>query len=446
MKEKIISLLNENTMNVSELKSLLPEMNTVDIAEIFQELDRIKILRLFRILPKNMASEVFAYVDSDQQEQIVEVLTDTEIGEIMSELFVDDAVAFIEEMPANVVNRVLKNINPEKRRTINQILQYPEDSAGSMMTTEYISLKENSTVEEAFDAIRETGLNKETIYTCYVTSWDRVLKGVVTAKALFLAESDEKIANIMEVNPVFVHTTDDREAAAALFQRYGFLAMPVVDREERLVGIITVDDIVDVIVEETTEDIEKMAALTPSDESYMKTGVFKQSKNRILWLMFLMLSATITGTIISSYENSLLVLPILVSFIPMLMNTAGNAGSQSSVLMVRGLALGEVSFDDIFIVLWREIRVALLCGIALAAVNFIRIYIMHGRDLLLCLTISVSLIATVIMAKTVGCVLPLFAKKLRIDPAIMAAPLITTIADAASLIVYFSLASLILRI
>jgi len=446
MNDRILEILDGENININELKTMLSEMNSVDIAEILNNLEKDKLIPLFRILPKSIASEVFANVDSDEQQQIIEALTDTEVGEVVGKLFVDDAVDFIEEMPANVVSRVLKNINSEKRSIINQILKYPEDSAGSIMTTEYVSLRENFTVEEAFDAIRNTGLNKETIYTCYVISWDRVLKGVVTAKDLFLAEPNEKLSEIMVPNPVSASTIDDREAVAALFQRYGFLAMPVVDREERLVGIITVDDIVEVIVEETTEDIEKMAALTPSEESYMKTGVLRHSGNRILWLLFLMLSATITGSIITGFENSLMVLPVLMSFIPMLMNTAGNAGSQASVLMIRGLALGEIGFKDIFTVLWREIRVALLCGIALAAVNFVRIYIMHGRDLFLCLTVSVSLIATVLMAKTVGCVLPLLAKKMKIDPAIMAAPLITTIADAASLLVYFSAATIILHI
>ena len=446
MKDKILELIDADTINIHELKENLVEMNAVDIAEIFHDLDKDKTIRLFRILPKNIASEVFANIESEEQQEIVEALTDSEIGEIMSKLFVDDAVDFIEEMPANVVNRVLKNINSEKRRIINQILQYPEDSAGSIMTTEYVSLREGSTVEEAFDTIRNTGLNKETIYTCYVISWDRVLKGVVTAKDLFLSEAGNKISDIMVPNPVYAHTTDDREAVASMFHRYGFLAMPVVDKEERLVGIITVDDIVDVIVEETTEDIEKMAALSPSDESYMKTGVLKQSRNRIFWLMFLMLSATLTGTIITGFEASLMVLPVLVSFIPMIMNTAGNAGSQSSVLMVRGLALGEINLSDVFIVLWRELRVALLCGIALGVVNFIRIYFMHGRDLFLCLTVSLSLVATVLIAKTVGCLLPLLAKRIKIDPALMAAPLITTIADAASLLVFFTAASLILHI
>ena len=439
-------LAKADELSISELKVRVSHMNTVDVAELFQDLDHEKIIRLFRILPKITASEVFALVDSDQQQEIIEALTDTEIGEIMSKLFVDDAVDFIEEMPADIVDRVLKNVSSDKRRLINQILQYPDDSAGSIMTTEYVYLPEDATVEEAFTAIRKTGLDKETIYTSYVTSRDRVLKGVVTAKNLFLSQSNDRVVDIMVTNPIFCYTTDDQEEVANLFHRYGFLAMPVVDKEERLVGIITIDDIVDVIVEETTEDIEKMAALNPSDETYMKTGVLKHSRNRIFWLLFLMLSATITGTIITGFEDAIMVLPVLVAFIPMLMNTAGNAGSQSSVLMVRGLALGEIDTGDLFLVLWREIRVAALCGLALAGVNFVRIYFMHGRDLFLCLTISLSLAATVVMAKTVGCILPLAAKKMRIDPALMAAPLITTIADAASLIVFFSIARLILHI
>ena len=448
MKNQILSIINADSgdisNNISTLKPLLSGMNTVDIAEIFEELDKEKIIRLFRILPKDIASEVFAYADSDEQQYIIEALTDTEIGEIMSKLFVDDAVDFIEEMPANVVRRVLQNVNSEKRKLINQILQYPDDSAGSIMTTEYVGLREDATVQEAFDTIRNTGLNKETIYTCYVISWDRVLLGVVTAKSLMLARPDERIGDIMKTYPVFAHTTDDQEAVASMFQRYGFLAMPVVDKEQRLVGIITVDDIVEVIVEESTEDIEKMGALAPSDEPYLKTSIRQLARNRIIWLMVLMLSATITAGIISSFEEGLAVLPILVAFIPMLMDTGGNAGAQSSTLIIRGMAVGEIRLRDIFRVVWREIRVGTLCGLALGLVNLVRIYLMHGRDIMLSVTVTLSLFCTILIAKTVGGLLPLFAKRLKIDPAIMAAPVITTIVDAASLIVFFSIAKLLL--
>jgi len=443
-KEEILFLIKEGSIDISKLKILLSDMNTVDIAEIFEELDREKVIRMFRILPKAIASDVFAYMDPDRQQIIVEALTDTEIGEIMSKLFVDDAVDFIEEMPANVVNRVLKNVPAEKRKLINQILQYPDDSAGSIMTTEYVDLREDATVREAFDSIRSTGLNKETIYTCYVIRRDRMLVGVVSAKTLMLARPEERIGDIMDTNLVFAYTTDDQEAIADIFQKYNFLAMPVVDKEQRLVGIITVDDIVDVIVEESTEDIEKMNALAPSDDPYLRTGILQLARNRILWLLVLMLSATITGIIISNFEAGLAALPILVAFIPMLMDTGGNAGSQASTLIIRGMAVGEISPGDIVRIIWKEVRVALLCGLGLGLINFIRVYFMNGKNLLLCVTVTLSLCCTILLAKTVGGVLPIVAKRLNIDPAIMAAPLITTIVDAVSLIIYFLIARAIL--
>jgi magnesium transporter len=362
----------------------------------------------------------------------------------MNKLFVDDAVDFIEEMPANVVNRVLKNIQPEKRKLINHYLQYPDDSAGSIMTAEYVDLREDATVREAFDTIRSTGLTKETIYTCYVIRRDRLLVGVISAKTLMLAKPQERIGDIMDANLVYAYTTDDQEAIAEQFKKYSLLAMPVVDKEQRLVGIITVDDIVDVIVEESTEDIEKMNALAPSDDPYLKTGVFRLARNRILWLLVLMLSATITGIIISNFEAGLAALPILVAFIPMLMHTGGNAGSQSSTLIIRGMAIGEISPKDIIRIIWKEVRVGLICGLALGTVNFIRIFIMNGQNLMLCVTVTLSVCCTILIAKTVGCVLPLIAKCLKIDPAVMAAPLITTIVDAVSLIIYFLFAKAIL--
>ncbi|GBU27418.1 magnesium transporter [Treponema sp. R8-4-B8] len=443
-KEEILELIKTGSIDILKLKPLLSDINTVDIAEIFDELDREKIIHLFRILPKAIASDVFAYMDSDHQQIIVEALTDLEIGEIMNKLFVDDAVDFIEEMPANVVNRVLKNVQPEKRKLINHILQYPDDSAGSIMTTEYVDLREDATVREAFDTIRSTGINKETIYNCYVIRRDRLLLGAISAKTLMLAKPQERIGDIMDTNLVFAHTTDDQEAIAEQFKKYSLLAMPVVDKEQRLVGIITVDDIVDVIVEESTEDIEKMNALAPSDDPYLKTGVFRLARNRILWLLVLMLSATITGLIISDFENGLAALPILVAFIPMLMDTGGNAGSQASTLIIRGMAIGEISPKDIIRVIWKEVRVGLLCGLALGTVNFIRIFIMNGQNLMLCVTVTLSVCCTILIAKTVGCVLPLAAKCLKIDPAVMAAPLITTIVDAVSLIIYFLFAKAIL--
>ena len=442
-KEEIIQLINDGSIDIFKLKTLLCDMNLVDIAEILEELGREKAIQLFRLLPKGIAADVFAYVETESQQIIIEALSDTEIGEIMNKLFVDDAVDFIEEMPANVVRRVLKNVQTEKRKLINQVLQYPDDSAGSIMTTEFVDLREDATVREAFDIIRSTGLNKETIYTCYVIRKDRLLVGVISAKTLMLARPNELIGEIMDSNVVYAYTTDDQESIAEQFQRYGFLAMPVVDKEQRLVGIITVDDIVDVIVEESTEDFEKMAALRPSDDPYLKTGIVQHAKNRFVWMLILMLSATITGAIISNFENSLMVLPILMSFIPMLMNTGGIAGSQSSTLVVRGLAVGEISLSDIFLIVWKEVRVGALCGLGLGFVNFIRVFIMNNQNVMLCLTITLSLFCTVLMAKTIGCMLPLFAKRLKIDPAIMSAPLLTTIVDALSLIIYFSFAKVI---
>ena len=446
MKERFLEVINNDSIDMSELKTLFIWLNIQDIIEIFNELDTKKTIQIFRILPKAIATDLFAHIDSEQQRIIIEALNDTEVSEIMGKLFVDDAVDFIEEMPANVVHRVLRNVTPEKRAHINQILQYPEDSAGSIMTTEFVNLRENNTVKEAFEIIRNTGLNKETIYTCYVISWDRILLGVVSAKSLMLASPKETIKEIMITHPIFVHTTDDQEAVADLFQRYDFLAMPVVDKEERLVGIITVDDIVDVIIEEHTEDIEKMGALSPSDEPYLKTGIIRLARNRIVWLLILMLSATITGQIIISFEHSLAALPILMAFIPMLMDTAGNSGAQASTLIIRGMALGEIQLKNIFVVLWKEIRVGVLCGLALGLVNLVRVYIMNGRDFMLSLTITLSLFFTILMAKSVGCLLPQLARRLKIDPAIMAAPMITTIVDALALIVYFSMAKLIFGI
>jgi magnesium transporter len=446
VKDEIFAIISAESLDISRLKPLLADMNPVDIAEIFESLDKEKKIQLFRILPKMIAADVFASMDSDEQQIVVEALADTEIGEIVNKLFVDDAVDFIEEMPANVVKRVLGNIGPAKRKLINQILQYPDDSAGSIMTTEYVELREDAVVREAFDHIRATGVNKETIYTCYVIRRDRLLVGVISARTLMLALPQDRIGDIMDSGLVFAHTTDDREAVAALFKKYGLLAMPVVDKEQRLVGIITVDDIVQVIEEENTEDIEKMNALHPSDEPYLKAGILSLAKNRILWLLVLMLSATVTGGIISGFEDALAVLPALVAFIPMLMDTGGNAGSQSSTLIIRGMALGEIGLGDIIKVVWREIRIGAICGLALALVNFIRIYLMNGKNLLLSAAVTASLFCTVLMAKTVGCILPMIAKRFKIDPAIMAAPLITTIVDGASLIIYFSIAKVFFKL
>ncbi|MCL2066437.1 MAG: magnesium transporter [Treponema sp.] len=444
MKDQIFSIINADYIDVSSLKSLLSEMNTVDIAELFEDLEKEKIIWLFRVLPKDIASYVFAYMDSDHQQVIIEALTDSEVGDIINKLFVDDAVDFIEEMPANVVKRALQNAQSEKRKLINQLLQYPDDSAGSIMTTEYVDLRESATVREAFGTIRKIGLNKETIYTCYVIRRDRMLVGAVSAKSLMLANPNDRISEIMDTNFIFAHTTDDQEAVADQFQKYDLLAMPVVDREQRLVGIITVDDIMEVIVKESTEDMEKMSALAPSDEPYLKTGIARLAKNRIIWLLVLMLSATITGSIISSFESGLAVMPILMAFIPMLMDSGGNAGAQSSTLIIRGLAVGEIRKRDILRVGWKEIRVGVFCGLVLGLVNFIRVYFLNGKNALLSLTVTLALFATILIAKTIGGLLPIIAKRIKIDPAIMAAPLITTIVDAASLVIYFSIAKVVL--
>jgi magnesium transporter len=444
MKELILPLITAGPVDVARLKPLLLQMNTVDLAEVFDELSKEHVIQLFRILPKGIAADVFSYIDAGKQQILVETLSDMEVGEIMNQLFVDDAVDFIEEMPANVVKRVLQSVNPEKRRLINQVLQYPDDSAGSIMTTEYVDLWEDATVREAFEIIRRIGLNKETIYTCYVIRRDRLLLGVISAKTLMLAGPEERIGDIMDTNLVFAYTTDDQESTAGLFKKYGLLAMPVVDKEQRLVGIITVDDIVQIIEEENTEDFEKMNALKPSEEPYLKTSILTLARNRIIWLLVLMLSATITGGIISRFEDALALLPTLVAFIPMLMDTGGNAGAQASTLIIRGMALGEISIKDVTQVLWREIRIGTICGLGLGLVNFVRIYLMNGRSAMLSLAVTASLFITILMAKSVGCVLPIFAKTLKVDPAIMAAPLITTIVDGASLIIYFSIAKVVL--
>ena len=446
MENRIFSLINAEIIDIVKLNALLNEMNTVDIAETFDLLQKEKKIQLFRLLPKVIAADVFNCMDADGRQVIIEALTDSEVGDIINKLFADDAADLIEEMPANLVNRLLKNAHHEKREIINRLLQYPDNSAGSIMTTEYVVLSENATVREAFDEIRATGVNKETIYTCYVIRRDHLLIGVVSVKKLILSKSYERIGDIMDTGVLFVKTTDDNEVIAKQFQKYDLLAMPVVDKEQRLVGIITVDDIVDVIVEENTEDIEKMNALVPSDEPYLNTGVFKHAKNRFLWLLFLMLSAILTGLVITNFEEGLAVMPILMAFIPMLMDTGGNAGSQSSALIIRGMAVGEIGQKDIIRIIWKEIRVALLCGLGLGLVNFIRVYFMNGHNLMLCVTITLSLCCTLVIAKTIGCVLPIIAKLIKIDPAIMAAPLITTIADVSSLIVYFSIAKVLFKL
>ena len=445
MQDSILALMNENPLDLVKLHNMLVRMNTVDIAEVFELLSKEQTIHIFRLLPKDMAADVFSYIVPEKQQIIGEALTDGEVERIMEELFVDDAVDFIEEMPANVVNLVLRNVTAEKRALINQFLQYPESSVGSVMTAEYMALREDTTVREAFDLIRKT-THVPQIHTCYVVRRDRILVGTVSLRILLLAKQHERIGNLMDGNAIYAQTLDDQEKAADLFRKYGLLSLPVVDMEKRLVGIITVDDVVRIMEEEATEDFEKMAALMPSDGPYLKTGVIKLAQKRIGWLLILMLSATMTGAIISSYEASLAVLPALIAFIPMLMDTSGNAGCQTSTLIIRSIALGEISFKDVFYILWRELRVAVLCGLGLGIVNIGRVMLTNHGDVLLAFTVSMSLFAVVILAKTIGCLLPLIAKKINLDPAVLAAPLITTILDGTSLLIYFSIAHMVLKI
>ncbi len=457
MTEEILDIFEEVTQllaakKFNSLRNLLTEMNEVDIADIIDESSPEHKVLIFRLLPKKLAAEVFAYMEPETREELLSVITDKELQNVMQELFVDDVVDMLEEMPANVVKRMLRVASPEDRRDINRILQYPEDSAGSVLTTEFIDLRATTTVSAAFDHIRKTGTNKETIYTCYITDSNRHLEGVVTVKELLLGDSNAQVGELMETNIISATTTDDREYVASLFDKYDLMVLPVVDSENRLVGIITVDDVVDIIREETTEDIEKMAAILPGDKPYLKTGVFETAKNRIPWLVLLMFLATITGMIITSFENALAGTIVLTAFIPMIMNTGGNSGSQSSVAIIRSLALGDVEFKDIGKIIFKEFTVALICGTVLAVFNFAKIMLFD--NLLLDSNISVTVAAvicltlmlTVVIAKIVGSSLPLLAKKVGFDPAIMASPFITTIVDAVSLIIYFQIASAMLGI
>ena len=451
MEATILNLLDDRKF--SELKTLITGLNPADIVEYFDVIPKHQLILMFRILPKELAAEVFAYLDSESQEHLINVFTDEELREVLDELFVDDTVDIIEEMPASVAKRVLKQTDAQTRKIINQLLAYSEDSAGSIMTTEYVDLKKNMSVGEAFKRIREIGLDKETIYTCYVTDRSRKLLGVVTAKDLLLSEYDALIEDIMDTNVISAFTTDDRETVAMMFDKYDFLTIPIVDTENRLIGIVTVDDAIDVLQEEATEDIEKMAAILPSDKPYLKTGIFEIFRSRILWLLILMFSATFTGMIITSFENALASCVILTAFMPMLMNTGGNSGSQASVTIIRALSLGEVDFKDTFKVILKELSVSLLCGTVLAVLNFLKMlafdyYILGttGLTLEIIFIVSLTLLATVIIAKLIGCSLPIVANRLGFDPAVMASPFITTIVDAISLIIYFCLANAMLNI
>jgi len=426
------------------LRQLLAEMNEADIAVIFEDLEEAEQLKLFRILPKDMAADVFSYLDVEYQQHIISSLSDKDAAGIIDNLMADDATDLMEEMPANVVTRILALASDETRRDINNLLKYPEDSAGSIMTVEYVDLKENLTVEQAINRIRKVGVDKETINICYVLDSRRKLIGTVALRYLLLMDPDELIGEIMHENIIAINTLDDQEEVARTFQKYDFTAMPVVDNESRLVGIITVDDVVDIMEKEATEDIEKMAAILPTDKSYMRTGVFETFKKRIPWLLLLMISATFTGKIISSFEDALSVYVILTAFIPMLMDTGGNAGGQASVTIIRGLSLDEIEFGDMFKVIFKEVRVAALCGLTLAVCNFVKLMLVDRVELSVAFVVCITLVCVVLIAKVVGCTLPMFAKKLGFDPAVMASPFITTIVDAISLLIYFKIATILL--
>ncbi len=451
MIDEILTLI-ENKEFV-RLRSTLSDLNAPDIALIIEEIPQEYILRIFRLLPKELAAEVFVEMEPETQEHLIGIFSDIELREMLDEIFVDDTVDIIEEMPANVVKRILRQSDPETRSQINKILNYPKDSAGSIMTIEYVDLKADMTVGQAFDRIRKTGVDKETIYTCYVTDSNRHLIGITTVKELLLCSPDEKIGDMMETNVIFVDTFDDKENVAILFDKYDFLAMPVVDKETRLVGIITFDDVIDVIQEEHTEDIEKMAAILPSEKPYLKTSSLEIFKNRIPWLLLLMLSSTFTGKIIGSFENTLSACVALTAFIPMLMGTGGNSGGQASVTIIRGLSLNEIGMKDILKILKKEFFVSLFCGAVLAITNFAKmmlidqsIIVASGQDpILVSFVVSLTLLATVVCAKLVGCSLPILVKRLGFDPAVMASPFVTTIVDAISLLIYFEIAMSFLK-
>lgn len=454
--KEIIEMIHNKQYKL--LRELLDSLNPADIAEIMEsllddeEITKEQLPKFFRLLPKDLAADTFVELNSSMQEQLIRDLTDKELQFVLDDMFVDDAVDIIEEMPANVVTRMLANVDSQTRKDINQILKYPEDSAGSIMTVEYVDLHPNQTVQDAFDHIRKTGLEKETIYICYVTEKKKLI-GICSVRELLLNPYETLIKDIMEEDVISVTTTDDKEYVAQMLAKYDFTALPVVDTDNRLVGIVTVDDALDVLTEEATEDIEKMAAITPSEHPYLRSTVFEIWKQRIPWLLLLMVSATFTGLIITHFENALAAQVALTAFIPMIMDTGGNSGSQASVTIIRGLSLGDIELDDVIKVIWKEFRVSILCGIALAIVAFGKIMlvdnlIMHNSDVtaFVALVVSLTLVITVVIAKFVGCTLPLLAKKLGFDPAVMASPFITTIVDALSLMIYMTLASMLLNL
>ena len=430
---------------IKRLRQTLDEMNEFDVAEFLTELEPPQMAMVFRMLSKEQAAEVFANLEVEEQEHIINSITDTELGNIIEELYVDDAVDMMEELPANVVKRVMRTATPETRNLINQFLKYPENSAGSIMTAEFVDLKKYMNVKESIARIRRIGEDKETIYTCFVTSADRKLEGIVTVKDLLLSDDEAVISDIMDSNVICAKTTDDQEEVSALISDYDLLAVPVVDTEGRLVGIVTVDDVIDVMEAEATEDMEKMAAILPSEKPYLKTGVFTMVKNRIPWLLVLMFSSMVSSAILLHYESVYVAVPLLTALMPMLTGTGGNAGSQASTLAIRGMATGEVEPRDILRVLWKECRVALVCGSILAAVNFVRIWLTYD-DMGVAAILGLSLLVTVLLAKTIGSALPIAAKVCRLDPAVMASPLITTLVDAVSLMVYFNIAKAILGV
>ena len=449
--EEMQALLEERKMK--QLQTVLEEVDEFEVAEFLSGLPPHRMAMVFRMLSKEQGAEVFAELDSAEQEYIINSITDHELGSILDELYLDDTVDMMEELPANVVKRVMRIATPDTRALINQYLKYPENSAGSIMTAEFIDLKKYMSVKESFARIRRIGADKETIYTCFVTSKDRKLEGIVTVKDLILADEDAEIESIMDDHVIFCTTTDDQEDVSGMFSDYDLLAIPVVDRENRLVGIVTVDDVIDVMEQEATEDMEIMAAITPSDRPYMKTGVFEIWKNRIPWLLLLMVSATFTGMILAGFEDALAVQAVLTIFIPMLMDTGGNSGSQASVTVIRSLSLGDVEFGDLARVIWKELRVAILCGATLAAATFCKIILVdrllmgnEGVTVTVAMVVCLTMLMTVICAKIVGCTLPMLADKLHLDPAVMASPFITTIVDAISLLIYFSIAKTLLRI
>lgn len=428
----------------SSLRDMLVIMNPADIASLFQELPDDSLPLLFRLLPKELAADTFVEMDEEAQELLIQGFSDRELKEVLDELYVDDAVDLVEEMPASVVKRILRQTAPEMRKMINEILKYPEDSAGSMMTTEYVSLHPEMNVSQALARIRRTGVDRETIYNCYVITPDRRLCGIVSARSLLLSSETALIEDIMESHVISVDTMTDQEEVALMFNKYNFLALPVVDQENRLVGIVTVDDAMDVLQEETTEDMEKMAAIVPSERPYLKTGIFATYRQRILWLLVLMISATASGMIITAFEDALAAQVVLTAFIPMLMSTGGNSGSQASVTIIRGLSLNEIQYKDFLRVFWKEIRVGVLCGVTLAAANYVKLLLIDRVSSPVAATVCLTLVLTVVFSKIVGALLPMGAKKIGLDPAVMASPFISTIVDILSLLIYFQIATLLL--